>query len=123
MEEEMKLHTSGADQVFSTGAKRDTGIGKGAPYMIPPLALRRLAKHFEIGGKTHGDLNFMKGMPLARLYDSAWRHLLDWSEGNDKEDALAAALWNIVIAMWTEEEIKQGRLPQELDNLPYKKNG
>lgn len=65
----------------------------------------------------------MKGMPIGRLCDSMMRHLLAASEGDDSEDHLGAILWNASVWLWTEENVKQGNLPKELDNRPFKKQG
>jgi hypothetical protein len=62
----------------------------------------------------------MKGMPLSRLHDSIMRHLLAASEGDESEDHLGAILWNASAWMWTEQAIKDGRLPDDLNDLPYK---
>ena len=62
----------------------------------------------------------MKGMPLARLYDSMTRHLLAAAEGDDSEDHMGAILWNASAWIWTEDRINKGLLPKELDNLPFK---
>lgn len=114
-----EINSSGSKDQFFTGAQRDSSQGKGAPYMIPIIALRQLAQHYESGGKLYGALNFHKGMPLSRLYDSATRHLWSWAEGKTNENHLAAALWNISVAIWTEDQIKSGKLPKELSDLPY----
>ena len=108
---------------FPTGAVRDIGDGKGIPCEIPPIALMRLARHFEAGAKKYGIGNFRKGIPLASLFNSAFRHLLAASEGRTDEDHLAAALWNVAVWIWTDHEIKNGRLPKTLENLPYARSG
>lgn len=107
---------------FGTGAVRDIGEGKGIPREIPPIALIRLARHFENGAKKYGIGNFRKGIPLTSLYDSAFRHLLSASQGITDEDHLSAALWNIAVWIWTDNEIQNGRLPATLDDLPYRRD-
>jgi hypothetical protein len=61
----------------------------------------------------------MKGMPLSRLFDSTMRHLLAVSEGDETEDHLGAILWNASAWIWTEQAIKDGRLPSTLNDLTY----
>lgn len=119
----MELPDTGERTVFETGAQRDKSSGKGYPSDIPPCAERRLASHFEYGalGKGYGRDNWMQGIPLRRYHDALKRHLLSWSEGDVSEDHAAAVLWNMSCAMWTEEQIKSGKLPKELDDLPYRK--
>lgn len=109
------MKTSDKQDKFESGAQRDSGAGKGCPHMIPPLALQRLAKHYESGGKAYGSHNWLHGMPLARLYDSAFRHLaIGWLGGDRSEDHLAACLWNVVGLMITEDKVLKGELTWEL---------
>lgn len=46
-------------------------------------------------------------MPLSAYYDSAQRHMFKWWNGDVDEDHAAAAVWNILCAMWTEKHLKQ----------------
>ena len=115
-----RLPDSGERTAFATGAVRDAMTGKGVPSMIPPIALRALARRFEDGAQKYGPLNFQKGIPLARCYDSIFRHLLAWSEGDITEDHGGAVLWNMAVALWTQEQIQDGSLPEELNDLPYR---
>lgn len=110
---------SGKRQDFSTGSRRDTAEGKGRPDLIPTLLLERLAQHFENGAVKYGDNNWQKGQPLSRYYASAFRHLLKVKEGQEDEDHLTAAIWNLQAIMWTLEEVRAGRLPLELADLPF----
>ena len=114
------LPNSGQKKVFETGSQRDGDVGRGRYHLIPPEALRHLARRFEAGGVAYGDNNWMKGMPLGRLFDSMMRHLLAAAEGDEKEDHLGAILWNASAWIWTKNGIDKGTLPKELDNLPFK---
>lgn len=106
--------TNGPEKVFSTGSVRDSNIGKGRYDLIPTIAFRRLAKHYENGAKRYGDRNWEEGQNLAQYYNSLFRHLLSWKEGLQDEDHLAAILWNAIGVMHHENEIESGRLPVEL---------
>ena len=112
-----KLPNQGYTKDFTTGAKRDGDIGRGRPSLIPPIALRSLAKRFEDGGKLYGDNNWRKGFPLTRLYDSMFRHLLALADGDTSEDHAGAILWNASAWLWTKDQIKRGNLPIELDDI------
>ena len=112
-----KLPNQGYTRDFTTGAKRDGDIGRGRPSLIPPIALRSLAKRFEDGGKLYGDNNWRKGFPLTRLYDSMFRHLLALADGDTSEDHAGAILWNASAWLWTKDQIKRGNLPIELDDI------
>ena len=109
---------SGERQEFDTGSVRDTQDGKGRYDLISPISMKRLALHFENGAKKYGDHNWQKGQPLMRYMDSAIRHLYAYIEGNRDEDHMAAAAWNALAVIHTEEMIARGELPAELDNLP-----
>jgi hypothetical protein len=109
---------SGERQEFETGAVRDTGTGKGRFDLLPSYAITRVAQHFENGAVKYADENWRKGIPLRRYLDSALRHLFKFLEGQRDEDHAAAAAWNILALIETEEMIRRSRLPASLDNLP-----
>lgn len=114
------LPDSGKRTVYETGAVRDASEGKGHFRSIPPVALRKLAERFEAGAKKYSDGNWRKGIPLSHYQDSTTRHLLAWAEGKTDEDHMGAVLWNAACAAWTEEAIRNGDLPEELDDLPFR---
>lgn len=113
------IKDSGQRQDFPTGSVRDTRDGKGRFDLIPPLFLRRLAAVYEKGAAKYGDNNWQKGQPLRRFFDSTMRHLMAVREGQEDEDHLFQAIWNIGGIAWTLEEIRARRLPAELNDLPY----
>lgn len=110
----MEVKDSGQRSEFSTGAVRDCQEGKGRMDLLPVRALIRLAKHFEAGAKKYGDSNWTLGIPANRYADSGMRHLLKWMKGDTDEDHLAAACWNLMCLMDTDERIKEGLLPEDL---------
>lgn len=118
------LPDSGARTDFSTGAVRDAASGKGLPSSIPYVALQKLARRYEDGRTkypdTNGKPNWQQGIPLSRYHDAMIRHAYQWAEGDTSEDHLGAVLWNAAGAAWTEEQIKEGKLPSELDDLPFR---
>ena len=118
MAEFKEVKDSGKRQEFKTGSVRDTSEGKGRYDLITPVALARLAKHYENGSRKYGDRNWEKGQPICRYLDSAIRHLYKHLEGDRSEDHLAAGAWNIMGAIHTEEMIERGLLPKELDDRP-----
>lgn len=119
-----KVQSSGEKDTFQTGAVRDRRAGKGRYDLVSPIALRRLARHYE-NGILSGDYaprNWEQGMPLHCYVESAIRHLMDYLEDRirgrePKEDHLAAAAWNAFGAMHTEEMIAAGELPVGLDDI------
>jgi len=108
---------SGKRQQFKTGAKRDIQQGKGRFDLLPPYAMKRLAKHFENGAVKYGDRNWEKGMPLSRFLDSLLRHAFQILKGDKDEDHKAAVAWNAMCLIDTEERIELGLLPKELNDL------
>lgn len=116
----MNIKDTGNRRDFGTGSVRDMAEGKGRMDLLPPLALMRLSKLYEAGCRKYGDRNWEKGQPLGQAYaSSAMRHLVKWIFGMTDEDHLVAAAWNLMCALETEERIKQGILPKELDDLPH----
>lgn len=114
----MTIKDSGIREEFETGSVRDTQNGKGRYDLISPIATRRLAQHCEGGADKYGNRNWEKGQPLCRYIDSAKRHLDMFLEGHRDEDHLAACLWNIAALIHTEEMVRRGLLPKELNDLP-----
>jgi len=121
---EYNLKDSGKREKFNSGAVRDTRENKGRYDLISPIALRRLAVVYEKGTKKYSDRNWERGMPIGRYLDSAIRHIQQYIEGYREEDHLAQSVWNLFCVLHTEEMIKRGLLPKELDDLPnyIKKN-
>ena len=112
-----KVQDSGNRQEFNTGSQRDTRDGKGRYDLIPAYALHRLARHYENGAVKYGDRNWEKGQPLSRYLDSMIRHGFKFLGGSRDEDHLAAVAWNAFAFMETEERIRKGILPEELDDI------
>ncbi len=111
------IKDSGEREKFDTGSVRDTRTGKGRYDLLPTRAIRRVAKHFEAGAVKYGDRNWEKGQPISRYLDSGLRHLFTHLEGQRDEDHLAAAAWNILAAIETDERVISGQLPKELNDL------
>jgi len=109
----------GERQHTATGGEREAPTGKGRFDLLPPEALIRLAKHYENGANKYAARNWEKGLYLSRYIDSAFRHLVQFMMGERSEDHLAAVLWNISCYIQTEKWIKEGRLPQELSDVPW----
>src|SRR5690242_17631944 len=113
-----EVKDSGKRQEFQTGSVRDTRDGKGRYDLICPIALKRLAVHLENGARKYGERNWEKGQPVSRYLDSAIRHLYRFLDGYRDEDHLSAAVWNVMAAIHTEQEIADQRLPIDLYDLP-----
>jgi len=103
---------------FPTGAKRNDATGKGAYDDFSPLAMQRVAELLERGASIYGSLNYAKGMPMKRTLQSILRHTYQYLSGCRKEDHLSAIIFGSMVLIHTEEMIKRGVLPAELDDLP-----
>ena len=100
------IEDSGNRREFSTGAVRDMAEGKGRCDLLPACSILRLARHYENGARKYEDRNWEKGIPIHSFIDSAIRHLMKYLDGQDNEDHLCAAAWNLMCAMWNEQNRK-----------------
>jgi hypothetical protein len=112
------LNENVPNQSFESGAVRGTQTGKGRYDLISTFATRRLALVLERGAARYGDRNWEKGIPLMRHIDSLKRHLDQFIEGHTDEDHLAHMLANAMMLVHTEEMVRQGVLPCQLDDRP-----
>jgi len=112
-----EVKSSGEQSKFKTGAVRDNKDGKGRYDLIPPLAIHRLAKHFQNGAKVYNARNWEKGIETHQYIDSGIRHAFKYLAGLDDEDHLAAVVWNFMCLIETQERIELGMLPKELDTI------
>lgn len=86
------------------GGVRERRVGKGCYKWMSMAALRRLADRYEYGGLRYNVADdYKKGLPASDCWDSAVRHLVDWMSGDDEEDHLAAAAWNVFCLIEMEE--------------------
>lgn len=105
-------------EAYATGAVREDAGDAPRPDLIPPEFILRLAKHYALGSKKYAERNWEKGIPIMRTYASMLRHLLKWAVGHTDEDHLIAVVWNAIAIMFTLERIKEGTLPESLDDRP-----
>ena len=92
---------------------RDIQIGKGRMDLLPWYAIMDVSKHCEAGAVKYGERNIDKGAPLHCLLSSGARHLAKYIQGEDDEDHLVAACWNLLWAL------QQRTTHPELNNLPW----
>lgn len=90
---------SGVDAVYEGGATRDSNTGKPRYDLIPPGALRRVAMVYARGAEIRGELNFAQGIPTSRCIESAMRHIEQARAGENDEDHVAQAVWNLLTFM------------------------
>ena len=83
-----------------------------------PKYILELSKHFESGAIKYGERNWEKGIPLSSYIDSAVRHYLKYLDGQKDENHFIAFVWNIICAIWTNNNLPEMRdLPYEQENI------
>ena len=92
----MGVKKTGQARQFDTGAQRDSAEGKPRMSLVPHKALKSVMMRYLDGAEAYGEANWHNGMNHSVLYDSAMRHLMADFTGDDSEDHLGAALWNIM---------------------------
>ena len=90
---------SGERQHFTSGMQRDTTTGKVKWHLISygPM-LKRWAMLMTRGADKYDDNNWMKANTeeeMARFKASAFRHFMQWYEGDVDEDHAAAVIFNM----------------------------
>lgn len=113
------LPDSGTRKEFSTGSVRDSAENRGRFDLITPIGLLRLAIHYERGARKYLSRNWEKGQETGRYVESMMRHLNSYMAGDRTEDHLAAVAWNAFALMHTGTKIKEGKLPDSLNTLPF----
>jgi hypothetical protein len=114
-----EIKDSGTRSDFETGAHRDNAEGKGRMDLLPFHALMELSKIFEEGANKYRANNWRRGIPLSRFVDSGMRHMSKWMCGMRDEPHLEQAAWNFMCLIETQLLIKQGMLPESLNDLPF----
>jgi len=69
-------------EIFSTGARRKTLIGKGRYDLLSPYAIHRLALVFEEGARQYDDRNWEKGFPMEHLLNHALYHIFAYMKNH-----------------------------------------
>ena len=95
----MKIKDSGNRRSFTSGALRDTEQGKGRMDLLPWNGIIELSKHCENGAIKYGENNIDRGIPFSSLLDSGARHLAKFIAGEEDENHLVAACWNLMWAL------------------------
>ena len=72
----------------------------------------------ETGIPHYPERNWERGLPMHTMIDSAARHLAKYQMGLTDEDHLCAAATNLLMAMWTEENMPEMQdIPARMSNL------
>lgn len=89
---------SGERVDFPSGMRRDVDTGKPRYDLIPRPMLRRWAELLARGADKYGEDNWQLAdspAELRRFRASAFRHFVQWLDGEGDEDHAAAVMFNI----------------------------
>lgn len=100
--------------VFSTGALRDTAIGKAPMDLLPWDLLPRLANWYGKGAEKYGRNNWRLGQKKSHTFSSLIRHAVKYKLGQTDEDHLSAVIWNAFSLMNVDEYFKDN---EDLNDL------
>jgi len=100
---EFTVKDSWEREEFETGARRDTNEWKPRYDLISPFALKRLAEHMAKWAEKYWEHNREKWIPSTRCYESAIRHLMQFSMWDRSEDHLSAVLFNVMAIIHFQE--------------------
>lgn len=98
---EFKVKDSGKRQEYASGMRRDIQEGKPNYALIDRDFLRRWAEHMTKGAEKYGRNNWQLACSeeeLTRFQDSAFRHFMQWINGEVDEDHASAVAFNIAAA-------------------------
>lgn len=103
---------SGERVDFPSGMRRDTDKGKARFDLIPLPMLRRLADLYARGSVKYGDRNWELAdsqTEVDRFKASAFRHFVQWLEGDRTEDHAIATVFNVFAAETIAAKINEDR--------------
>lgn len=116
---------SGVRQEYSTGMRRDTQEGKPRYDLVQPERghgmLKRWAEHMAKGAVKYGDRNWELAKTqeeYVRFRASAFRHFMQWFDGELDEDHAAAVFFNIQCAEYVKARMEEEAAEVE-DEIPF----
>lgn len=105
---EFVTHDSGERVDYPSGMRRDTDKGKLRYDLIPLFMLKRVAGLYTRGAEKYGDDNWTLAdseAEMRRFQASAFRHFMQWLEGERDEDHGAAVFFNITAAEYVRDKL------------------
>lgn len=115
-----RIKTSGNLTEFSSGAVRDSAVGKARMELLPMDLLKRVAVWYGLGAEKYGDNNWRKGQAKSHVMGSLMRHLTAYQMGKTDEDHLSAVIWNALCLMNTDEYLSENK---EINNTEWFTDG
>jgi len=120
--------TAEAETQYSTGAQRDSRVGKGAFHWMPWDAVWLVSNIYERGNKGRSktgdgnDRNWENGMPLIDFLHSAMNHITSHISGDRTEPHISQAIWNLLNYLQMSIWVYLGIRPKSLNTLPDHRN-
>lgn len=103
-----KTKDSGKRVTFSTGMNRDVQDEKARYDLVWTPLLKRWAELMARGATKYGERNWEKAKTkeeMERFRASAFRHFMQWFDGETDEDHAAAVLFNLAGAEYVKQRI------------------
>lgn len=100
---------SGKREEYASGMRRDTQEGKPDYTLLDPAFLKRWAELMVRGAEKYGRDNWRKAnsvVELIRFKSSAFRHFMQWINGDTDEDHAAAVAFNIAAAEYVKTKLE-----------------
>lgn len=100
---------SGKRIEFKSGFRRDIQEGKPRYDLIPLEPLKRLAELYSRGAEKYGEENWKLANSkeeYARFRASAFRHFMQWMNGDEDEDHASAIIFNVMAYEWHNKDKK-----------------
>lgn len=117
---EFQVKDSGERKEFANGMMRDTDEGKPRYDLLDRAFLKRWAIHMAKGAKKYGDNNWRLASDeaaLERFKGSAFRHLIQWLEGDQDEDHAAAVAFNLAGGEMVKGKLKAAQPAQSVGEV------
>jgi hypothetical protein len=115
------IKDSGKMSQNASGMRRDAREGKTRYDLIPTFLLKRLADHLAKGAEKYGAWNWMQANTQQELdgyKESGLRHFIQWRDGEDDEDHMAAVVFNMMCAENVKDKIIQGLIDVSVAPFP-----
>ena len=101
---------SGNRQEFSTGMRRDVQTGKPRYDLIWQPGIKRLAELMARGAEKYSERNWEKASTqeeLERFKASAYRHFMQWFNGEVDEDHMSGCIFNLFGTEFVKEKLNE----------------
>lgn len=85
--------------------------------LVDDLMLNRVQALLERGARKYGEDNWRKGNYMSRSFNALIRHAIQFYLGSTDEGHIEAVIFNAMVLMRHEHEIKRGALPAKFGDI------